>query len=70
MGQLPVEDGGGKGGGAGGGCGAGGGGVVDPMDTAHKYDERSVIAFCELLAVLLRRWGTGACAANPVMQVR
>lgn len=48
---------------------AGDEGDVSPQDRPHEYDRGSVLALCELLAVLLRRWGTGVNAANPVMQV-
>lgn len=64
------DSGGYSGGGGAGGGGAGAAGTVDPEDRPHEYDKGSVLALCELLAVLLRRWGTGANAANPVMQVK
>lgn len=59
-----------KGGGVSGwGKGGEGAAIVDSTDRAHDYDAASVVALSELLAVLLRRWGTGANASNQVMQV-
>lgn len=68
LGQTEVGP-GGDGAKAGAGMGGGGGGVVDPADRDHSYDADDVLALSELLAVLLRRWGTGANASNQVMQV-
>lgn len=64
-----------EGGGADGGSELGQGGHAEEQkqnseDTPHDYDAEVVQALCDFLEVLLRRWGTGIHASNPVVQVR
>ncbi|CAM9458158.1 unnamed protein product [Discosporangium mesarthrocarpum] len=47
----------------------GGRGAMNAPKVVHGYNLGAVVALSELLSVMLRRWGSGVNAKNPLMQV-